>query len=285
MTIEQALQFGNSELNEHSPSAERDCSVLLQHAVGRYEYFCTAHPEYILSDQEEKLFREHIEQRLTGIPVAYIVEHKEFYGKEFFVNQHVLIPRPETEGLIDMVLEHIQNKKKALRILDVCTGSGCIAVTLKTLLPNANVVATDISKEALVVATLNARRHHVEITELAGNLFEALPSDCQPFDVIVCNPPYVPLNHFQEDIPETQGLKFEPRNALLPHDDSTTGLETIEGILNDAGRYLASDGFFCMEFGDDQASRVLAYARAAFPTRSITISKDLSARDRYLFVE
>lgn len=284
MTILQATAFGYAELASTSPSAERDCTLLLQHAVGRYAHFCIAHPEYILTEQEEALFREHIAQRATGMPIAYITHQKEFYGKEFYVNEHVLIPRPETEGLIDLAIASVDTQTP-LNVLDLCTGSGCVAITLASLLPHATITATDISADALMVAQLNARTHHAHISWHCGDLFDALPEHASPFHLIIANPPYVPNAHYEEIIPETVGLQFEPKIALVPNGSSETGMDSIERIMQNAERHLTATGVLAIEISDHHADNVLAAAHTYLPHKTHAVHTDLSGRTRYFLAQ
>lgn len=282
MTLGEALRFGTITLQASSPSAVRDSEIILQHTLKQSQHFCIAHPEYPLSNTEEALYTQLLHERDGGKPIAYITHHKEFYGRDFYVDEHVLIPREETEGLIDFVKKE---KKQNARILDLCTGSGCIAITLKKEMPSARITATDISSEAIHVAEQNAFSHLVNIDFYTGDLFAALPEGTTPFDIIVTNPPYVPLQQYSEDIPETRGLKFEPIQALVPSNTSTTGLEIIEHILKTAPHYLAPHGSLFMEIADVQGESVSLLAEKYFPDSTVILEQDLFGKDRYLIIQ
>lgn len=281
MTLGEALRFGATTLHTSSPSAVRDSEILLRYALKQSQHFCIAHPEYLLSSIEELAYKQLLHERSSGKPIAYITHTKEFYGRDFYVNEYVLIPREETEGLVDRVKKIHTGES---RILDLCTGSGCIAITLKKELPHANITATDISAEAILVAQKNAVAQNADIQFCVGDLFDALPQGTEAFDIIVSNPPYVPLQQYTEDIPETQGLKFEPIQALVPHSTSTTGVEIIERILISAPRYLAPHGSLVMEIADVHGESVSLLAKKYFPGSTITVEQDLFGKDRYLLL-
>ena len=195
-----------------------------------------------------------LRRRLAREPVAYITGHREFWGLDFEVTRDVLIPRPETELIVEAALEIVERSRPA-RLLDVGTGSGCLAVSLATELPRARVVATDIAPAALAVAARNARRHDVaaRIHFLRAHLLEPFR---EGFDMIVSNPPYVPSGaEISVDV-----AAHEPSAALYAGED---GLDALRALIGGAAAHLLEDGALVVEFGFGQAESVSALARAA----------------------
>lgn len=188
-------------------------------------------------------FKSRVSRRLTGEPVAYIVGEREFFGRLFKVTPDVLIPRPETELLVETALKHLPHDHPA-RILDIGTGSGCIAVSLALERPDCPVTATDISEQALNIAQENARRHHAQVQLLQSNLFDAL-GDAR-FDLVISNPPYIPDAdpHLQHG-----DVRFEPGLALSA---GPAGLDTLKRLVLSASDHLASEGWLMLEHGWDQ---------------------------------
>ena len=209
-----------------------------------------------------------IERRIKGEPIAYIRKNREFYGQEFYVNCDVLIPHPETEHLVEKVIE-LAGEYESPLIADIGTGSGDIAISLTLKLPQARIYATDISIAALKVAGLNCRKHGVadKVSLLEGNLLEPLP---QPVDFIVANLPYVK----NADI---GAACFEPRLAL---DGGEDGLDVIRRLCRQAGGKLLPGGCLLLEIGQGQKEATTTLLRSLFPQASIEITPDLSGIDR-----
>lgn len=189
-------------------------------------------------------FEIHLQRRLKREPLAYILGKKEFWSHDFVVTPDVLVPRPETEHLIESVLKYYPNQERFYTFADIGTGSGCIAITLALEYPNATVTACDISEEALLVAKKNAERLGVtkRMKFFVGDLYQALPEKSS-FDLIVSNPPYVSLDEMLDLEPE---LAQEPRFALT---DEGTGLTLLEKLLADANKYLNEQGMLMLESG------------------------------------
>ena len=233
MIIDEARRLGLAELREISDAPELDTTRLLLHVLGQPEssYLLAHGGDVVTADQAEK-FKELLAERKTGKPLAYILGVAEFYGRDFVVTPDVLIPRPETEGLVVKALEIMekmsQEKPGQLTVADIGTGSGCIAITLALQSPTLRIIATDISAKALEIAKENAIRHGVldKIEWLQGDLLE--PLEGKKIDLIVSNPPYVPTQELdQSPTPETRGLRFEPRMAL---DGGEDGLRFVNKI-------------------------------------------------------
>ena len=216
----------------------------------------------------EERFAAALARRAAHEPVAYITGVREFWTREFEVDRSVLIPRPETELIVEAVIER---DHKRPRILDVGTGSGCLAVTLAAELPEAQVVATDVSADAIAVARRNAQRHGVSARVLfvLTNLLDNLPGG---FDIIVSNPPYVArASELPPDV-----IQYEPHAALYGGED---GLEAIRVLIREARAHLAAGGLFVVEFGFGQAEDVEALAESA-GWKQLEIRKDLQGIER-----
>ncbi len=211
-----------------------DAELILAHALNKERVFLHAHPDYELTESEQKLAEEYLKRRQNHEPVAYILGSKEFYGREFVVTPDTLIPRPETEAIIDLVKGLSLEKPK---ILDVGTGSGCIAITLKLELPESDVMAVDISEKALVAAEKNADNLHANLEFKKSDLLKNVN---EKYDIIVANLPYVDKN-WDWLSPE---LDFEPETALYSED---FGLKDIKNLILESDTKLAEQGKLILE--------------------------------------
>ncbi len=233
-------------LEELMASMDRiDAQVIMAEVLGVNRAWIAANPMRILTEGEDARIEMLATQRALGQPIAYLLRRREFYGRNFTVNADVLIPRPETETLVEAALARLAPRDT---VLDLGTGSGAIAVTLACQRPEARVVATDTSEAALAVARANAGRHGCEarIEWLHGRWYE--PVGERRFDLVVSNPPYVAAG----DPHLSQGdLRFEPRAALT--DGSPDGLASIRAIVEGAARHLKPRGWLLFEHGHDQA--------------------------------
>jgi release factor glutamine methyltransferase len=235
--------------------ARSEVQILLAHALGRSRTWLLIHSDDSVEDRDLEAYARSIDRRLNGEPIAYIVRRREFFGIDFEVNEYVLIPRPETELLVQTALDLLPNDRP-VRVLDLGTGSGCIAIAIATSAPRWAVLGVEVSPEALSVAVCNLQRHGLENLDLlCSHWYEALNG--MVFDIIVSNPPYVA----SDDAHLVRGdLRFEPVQALTP---GPIGLEAIEHIVGGSARYLAKDGWLVLEHGYDQADAVQAYFRCA----------------------
>ena len=229
-----------------------EARLLLRHVLGVTHAALEAHPEREVSPRETADFHTLAMRRAAGEPIAYLTGHREFYGLEFHVTPAVLIPREETELLVEIAVE-----KPARRILDLGTGSGCLAIAVARELPRAQVTAVDVSAAALDVARENAARHGATVRFVQGDWFAPLGGE--RFDLILANPPYVA----EADPHLAQGdVRFEPRSALAAGPD---GLEDIRRIVAGAAAHLVAGGRLVFEHGYDQAQAVAALlAQAGF---------------------
>lgn len=276
MTIREALVKGTKILNDAKIEAPAvDAGVMLCHVLDcdRTWYYVHGNENMDIKDLERYSFL--LSKRCTGMPVQYITGKQEFMGLEFHVQQGVLIPRPETEILVEAVIEIGQKKSQALKILEIGTGSGCIAVSIAYYLRNSFIIAADVSEKALEIARLNALKHRVtgRIEYRRSNLFCKI--DITEFDLIVSNPPYAR----SKEIPDLQRevRDFEPGLAL---DGGEDGLDFYRSIVKRAPEYLKAGGNLAFEVGIHQAKEVVELMKGRFS--DITVKKDLAGIERVI---
>lgn len=246
MTAGKLLQSACNSLKAAGVANPRlDAEVLLAHAWQCDRASLIAHAEDIVPGNVSDLFQAMLDRRCRREPVAYIIGEKEFWSKNFKVSKDVLIPRPETEHLIEAVLEYFPEQHLPYRFCDMGTGSGCIAVTLACEYARADITATDISDAALKVASDNARRHMVgdRVRFFRGDMFDALDQGDRPLDLIISNPPYVGLSELEGLAPE---LAFEPKVALT---DNREGCRHLHELVSKASDWLRSGGLLIVETG------------------------------------
>ena len=230
--------------------------------------------EYLKKYLKDKTLDEGIELLNKGIPVQYIVGNVDFYGYNFKVNENVLIPRFETEELVEKTIKYINKYlNKKVDILDLGTGSGCIAITLKKEL-DCNVDAVDISPKALEIAKLNAKNNNVDITFYEGDMLSPIN---KKYDVIISNPPYIAYNEEIMEIVKNN----EPHTALYAEDN---GLKYYKDIISNANKYLKEKSIIAFEIGEKQGKLILEYAKKYFKDSIITVEKDMQNRDRFVFI-
>jgi len=279
------IEIASARLRPITDAPLLEAEVLLAHVMQISRTSLLAHPERVVATSQLSEYRRLIGRRASGYPLPYITGRVEFYGLEFEVTPEVLIPRPETETLVDLALA-----SRPRNVVDVGTGSGCIAVSLAVHLPAAMVRAVEISPAALAVARRNAERHGVSrrVRLLVGDVLTPRPD---PVDLIVSNPPYIPTSQCAS-LPASV-RDHEPRLAL---DGGPDGLEIIRRLLAQAPAVLRrpernsrSEGRpecrMLIEIGADQGEAVSRLARAFFPRATIRIHPDLAGRDRVLEVQ
>lgn len=252
MTIAEALQTSARRLADMDlRDPGRDASYLLTFAISRDRAFVIAHPEYELSSSEAAKFNSFIERRSMSEPVQYITNKQEFFGLEFFVDPSVLIPRPETELLVEHSLDFLRSRTSR-RFLELGVGSGCISVSILKNEIGASGFAFDVSENAIKTASRNAEAHGVadRLTFDVSDLFDNVPQE--QFDLVVSNPPYIASDEYAELDREVRD--FEPTIALT---DGNDGLSVIEKILLTSPKYLASGGLLLVEIGWKQSDAVL----------------------------
>lgn len=254
------------------PSARLDAELILADILGLERIKLYSKFDMPLSPAEQDIYRKKIIERSNFKPVAYITGKKYFYHDEFIVNESVLIPRPETEELIEWVLNENQGSHS---VLDLCTGSGCIGITLKKERPEWQVTLSDISSAALSTAKLNQESIllNLDLSILESNLFKSFPAD-NKFDIIISNPPYIPLekkNTIMKDV------LFEPELALFVENEDSFFEELISG----AKQRLKEDGKLYIEIRQEAASKLIELGKKN-GFNQIVVKKDLSGKDRMM---
>ena len=249
MTVTEARELGIAWLGRNPDLQQRsraDATLLLLHALQCSRAHLLAQPERMLLPDEERIYREHLHERADGRPIQYITGEQEFWGLPFSVTPDVLIPRPETEHLVEAAIERLR-AHPAPRIVDVGTGSGAIAVALAHALPQAQITALDISEAALSVAQKNAARHRVaeRIRWLHSDLLNGVLQE--NFDAVISNPPYIAKT--ERATLSSEVRDFEPSLALFA---GPTGLEIYERLIPQARRVLLPGGWLLLEMGHTQ---------------------------------
>ncbi|GAA0290333.1 release factor glutamine methyltransferase [Gracilibacillus halotolerans] len=276
MKLYEAQQWASSFLREHD-AEEKVAEILLLHYlnISKTEYLVRMREE--LSLEVEQQFKQAIYQHVeTGIPVQHITGKEEFFGREFNVNSHVLIPRPETEEVVLQALNHLSSD--TLTCVDVGTGSGVIAVTLKSERPNVHVYATDISDKALQIAKKNADKHGAEIEWLQGNFLQPLIEQGIKVDCIISNPPYIAKD---EAITLSKTVRdFDPHLALFADND---GLAAYEAIVKQAKEILNPQAMIVFEIGYQQGNVVRELIIEHFPNSKVEVFRDINGKDRTVF--
>lgn len=270
MKIRELLKSGICQLNQTGvEEAILKARILLAHEMQITSQDLSLHLEKEVSQECEQKFWKEIEELKQGMPIQYLTNQQWFYGIEFYVNHHVLIPQPDTEILVEEVIEVLKNSPKKRKILDLCTGSGAIAIALAKH-TNAKIKAADISEQALKIARKNANLNEVEIEFFQSNMFENVN---EKFDWIVSNPPYIETKTLQ-NLP--QEVKNEPRLALNGGKD---GLDFYHILGKEAPKYLAQGGFLAVEIGFNQKEKVMKILKDS-RFCEIYSKKDLGGNDR-----
>ena len=257
-----------------------DAQVILAHVLGRDRAWLFAHHDYALSPHEAEQYAELVARRANAEPVAYLVGRREFYGLDLAVDHRVLIPRPETELLVDAVLDHIELRQDHdVALVDVGTGSGAIALAVATNCATARVYAVDVSEDALAVAANNVARLDArgQVTLLAGDLLTPLP---EQVDIIAANLPYITSSEYPGLMADVRD--YEPRLALEagPH-----GLNVIERLLQQIVDYAKDRAAIFLEIGRDQGFAVTALVRRLLPhAREVTVRQDYHGWDRLVVI-
>lgn len=284
MIIQEALRQAVFSLQALGiPDARLEGELLLMHSLGWERVRLYSHRDAAIPQEREEAFASNLQRRLQREPLPYILGSWEFYGLEFYVDSRVFIPRPETELMVEearaFAREVAPTRRDSIRLADIGTGSGAIAVTLAVNLPHAQIYATDLSPDALRVATLNIQRHGVShrVLLLQGDLLEPLPG---PVDILVANLPYIPGAVLRALPPEIS--LGEPTLALL---GGESGTEVIGRLLLQVQGWIRSPGLLLLEFGDDQGAAILRLAGECLPEARTRVIKDLAGLDRLLSIE
>lgn len=276
-TVLEALNGASSFLTGKGRD-ENAARLLLQHVL-RTNYsglMMRAHDE--LSNEQLELFLSYVEEHAKGRPVQYITGREEFYGREFLVNESVLIPRPETEELVVCAMDHCRQLfgNRQVKLADIGTGSGAIAITMKKEMPQAQVTATDISPAALQTAKKNAEALQAEIDFRLGDLTE--PIHMEKWDVVLSNPPYIAFDE-KSEMSEVV-LDHEPHSALFAEEE---GLILYRKLAESLPKLMNKPGFIAVEIGYKQGTAVKRLFEQAFPQAVVEVVKDINGKNRIVF--
>ena len=283
MTIQQFKSNAIKTLSETSPSAALDVSIFLQHCLGRDKTWLLMNQNSELSDEELAWLKDAVEKRSTGLPVAYITGQKEFYGYNFAVSPDVLIPKPDTEILVEKAIDVIIEKMEArpeivLSVCDMCTGSGCIAITLAREVPDSEVTALDISPEALHYARSNGSRLAPQVRILEGDVLAGVEAVIdEEFDVIVSNPPYIPASDIAAMHANVRD--FEPHCALFVADERP--MLFYEVIADSALTLLRSGGRLYFEIYEKLGNELCTMLREK-GFADVILRRDLNDKPRMI---
>jgi release factor glutamine methyltransferase len=277
MTIDEALRLGTKRLSLCSSTPRLDSEVLLAEVLKRGRASLLAHLTLGLSPEELGAFDCGIERRAKGEPVAYITGHKEFYGLDLLLTPEVLVPRPETESLVEACLEALPEGEVS-QVADIGTGSGAVLIAVGSQRPLVELFGTDISPQAVEVARLNCERHGLSDRShlYAGDLLE--PLEGLTFNVIAANLPYVPPGEAEPDV-----ATWEPRVAVFG--GGSDGTDVIRRFISQAPPYLRPGGRVVLETAHSQGKLISALAKSAFPGARVTVRKDLAGYDRIVVVD
>jgi len=281
-TIKELLTVAADYLGEkHIDSPRLAAEVLLAHVLGMKRIDLYLDFERPLTSAEVSRYRELIRRRVAREPLQYIIGRQEFWSLDFTVNPHVLIPRPETELLVEQVIEHCKQRigagEKQITVLDLCTGCGAVAISIAKEVPQARLWATDLSPEAISIARANAQKHGVleKIEFLEGDLFEPVRDKKDHFHIIVANPPYVAEEDYEKLPPEVR--EYEPRMSL---DGGPDGMVLIERILRNAPDFLTSAGVVMIEMDPMQVVKAKDLVASLSVYKICRVIKDYSGLDR-----
>lgn len=275
MNIKKLLSSSINELaNSGIPTPDLDVRILLEAAIKRDNAFVFSHPDFLITNAQYSRFRRYIRRRKTGEPIAYILGYKEFFGLEFKVNKNALIPRPETEYLVEKGADFIKSRKEC-NVLDMGTGSGCIIISLASL-ANASFYATDIFSKTLLIAKKNAKLNNVTnvqfyLSDLFSN--KRLPNK---FDLIIANLPYVPRSAVNFSV------RFEPIDAIFANDNGTA---IIKKFLIEAKDKINLNGMILIEADCRNAKKIFEFAKKTYPEAVAILEKDLAGLDRYISIK
>lgn len=281
-TVNEALEWASSIFAHHGRE-ETAARILMQHILGCSYAMVGMHIFDGLTDAQWEQFECWVMEHVNGRPVQYIVGSEEFYGRDFLVDESVLIPRPETEELVQGTVERInilfgEGTSRHLRLVDIGTGSGVIALTLKLECPFLEVVATDLSEAALATAKRNAEKLGAKVDFRQGDLEQPIVEE--KWDIILSNPPYI---SFDEAVDMSDVvLKHEPHSALFAEE---AGLILYRRLAEAAPKLLNIPGFIGVEIGYTQGEAVANFFRKSFPQATVTVEKDINGKPRMVFCE
>ena len=277
MKIQELLKQGNQTL-EKTEEANLICKLLLAHFLGKEKQYLLVHAEEQVATKVEKQYEQAIEKIAKGIPLQYITHQQEFMKLNFYVDENVLIPRPDTEILVEEMLQ-LLSKEKQIKILDMCTGSGAIGISLAKYLPNAQVYLVDISKKALEVAQKNVKWNKVEkqIQLIHSNMFQKIPEI--QFDSIVANPPYIETETI---LTLDKQVQNQPKLAL---DGGRDGLAYYRIFTQESDKFLKPEGMLGLEIGYHQKKAVMQLLEKSGKYKETKNKQDLAGKDRVIIAK
>ncbi len=279
MKLKELLEKGSLELKMNNINEPKiKARLLMQYILNKPREYLLVHDDEVIKKDDEEKYLANIKKIIKGMPLQHITHSQEFMKMNFYVDENVLIPRQDTECLVEETIK-IANKVNAKKFLDLCTGSGIIAVSIAKYVKDSNVTALDISAKALEIAKLNSKKNEVEdkITFVKSNLFESLGKE--KYDIIVSNPPYI-----KKDVLKTldNDVQNEPHIAL---DGGYDGLDFYRKIIAHAYEYLKYNGYLCLEIGYDQKEDVISLLEEDGKYANITCIKDLYDNDRAIIAK
>lgn len=277
MTIKEAITKGMIMLKSNNiESPKLKSRLLLQYVLDEPRQYIIVYDKKEITKKQQWEYFINIEKLTKGIPLQHITHRQEFMKMDFFVDENTLIPRPDTEILVEEVIK-IANQKYNPKILDLCTGSGAIAISLKKYVPNSEIIGVDISEKAIEVANKNANKLNADVKFIKSDLFERLKKE--KFDIIVSNPPYIKKEEIKKLSKEVQK---EPELAL---DGGIDGLDFYRKITSQAIEYLKTESFLCFEIGYNQKNDVMQIIEDQQNYKNIYCKKDLYGYDRVIVAQ
>lgn len=279
-SVQEVLRRASLFLLEHNREAKIAEILLLHHLHFTKTELLMSLRQEVPAKIEAAFQKDLLKHVTTGVPVQHLTGNEQFYGRNFIVDEHVLVPRPETEELVVAVLNHTKSMKRPLKVLDVGTGSGVIALTLKLEDPSLSLVAADISTQALTVAQRNAGQLAVELDFVQSDFLRHWLDGEQSFDVIVANPPYIPWDE-KEELDDTV-KNFDPSLALFADAD---GLYAYQQIIKQAEKVLSTCGLLAFEIGYQQGEQVRQLVKQSFPNSTVEVLKDINRKDRIVIAK
>ncbi|WP_020059790.1 peptide chain release factor N(5)-glutamine methyltransferase [Bacillus sp. 123MFChir2] len=281
MRVYEALKWASSFLREHGRD-ENAGEIVLCHVLKMNRTGLMMNMREELMAEQERTFSDFIHKHVAGIPVQYLIGYEMFYGRSFFVNEEVLIPRPETEELVLGVLTRIRRKfgDKDVHVADIGTGSGAISITLALENPHLHVYTVDIATESIEVARKNAKELEANVTFYHGDLLSPFQETKQKLDVVVSNPPYIP----EEDWRGLSSVvkEHEPKRALVGGED---GLDFYRRFMEELPKVLQEEAIVAFEVGVGQGEDVRALLQETFPHAHVAVVFDINGKDRMVFAE
>lgn len=278
MTVREILQYGKHALEDsRNEYAKYESRVLLEEVLGIKYMQMLVNPDASVSSEAENRYKEMLEKRRQHYPLQYILGYAHFMDYTFIVNEHVLIPRNDTEVLVEAVDQLLNSKafeSRSVSLLDLCCGSGCIGISLKLYHDNVNLALCDISKDALEVASRNLKKYQLDAALLESDLFTNVK---EQYSIIVCNPPYIERDVIPTLMPEVKD--YEPMQAL---DGGVSGLDFYQAILADVHQYLNRDGYLFFEIGYNQGQAVSGLMKNA-GFCDVCVKKDYAGLDRIVY--